>query len=199
MSPDADTNAALKLHVITASTRPERKGRAVAEWFLELARRDRRFHVEDVDLREVGLPLFDEPRHPRLQDYAHDHTKAWSAIVDRADAFVVVTPEYDHGPPSSLVNALQFLVKEWGYKPMGFVSYGGVSGGTRSTAALKPTVVVLRMMPVVEAVNVPFFSKLLNEETGAFEPGEVQEKAAAAMLDELARWGQALRELRAGL
>jgi NAD(P)H-dependent FMN reductase len=184
------------LAVITASTRPSRKGPSVAAWFAEQARRHGGFEIEPVDLAEVGLPLLDEPKHPRLGEYDHAHTRAWSAIVGRADAFVVVTPEYDHGPPAALVNALQFLVQEWGYKPMGFVSYGGVSAGTRAVNTLKQTVTALKMMPIPEAVSIPFFSQHLDQETGTFLPPEVQEDAAKLMLDELLRWAEALRPLR---
>src|SRR5690606_20059283 len=95
------------------------------------------FAVERVDLKEINLPLLDEPKHPRLGEYEHEHTKRWSATVTRADAFVFVTPEYDFGPPASLINALQYLVKEWAYKPVGLLSYGGVSAGLRSANALR--------------------------------------------------------------
>lgn len=189
-------NAAPLLQIITASTRDSRKGPLVAEWFLHQARRHDGFRTEAVDLRDVGLPLLDEPKHPRLQQYEHAHTREWSEVVDRADAFVLVTPEYDHSPPASLVNALQFLVKEWAYKPLGFVSYGGVSGGTRSAEITKLIATTLRMMPIPEAVSIPFFSKHIDEEAETFSPGEVQEKASAAMLDELLRWAAALRTLR---
>lgn len=101
-----------QLHVVVASTRPTRKGPAVADWFIGRACAHAAFDVERVDLAEVGLPVFDEPKHPRLRDYAHEHTRRWSATVDRADAFVFVTPEYDFGPPASLLNALQYLVHE---------------------------------------------------------------------------------------
>jgi NADPH-dependent FMN reductase len=70
-----------------------------------------------------------------------------SATVDEADAFVFVTPEYNHGPPASLVNALSYLHHEWHYKPVGFVSYGGVSAGTRSVEMTKQIVTTLKMMP----------------------------------------------------
>ena len=184
------------LQVVTASTRPGRKGPLVGDWFLEQARSHGKFEVEPVDLAEVDLPLLDEPKHPRLQQYEHEHTREWSRIVDRADAFVLVTPEYDHSPPASLLNALQFLVREWAYKPLGFVSYGGVSGGTRSAEITKLTATTLRMMPIPEAVHIPFFSKSIDPETGEFDPGEVQEKAAVVMLDELVRWTEALQRLR---
>lgn len=89
----------------------------VADWFIPIAESQGEFAVERVDLKDMNLPLFDEPKHPRLGEYEHEHTKRWSATVARADAFVFVTPEYDFGPPASLINALQFLVKEWAYKP----------------------------------------------------------------------------------
>lgn len=193
MRPD---NSRPTLQIVTASTRPTRKGPAVAAWFHEQARRHGRFEIEMVDLAEVALPMFDEPKHPKLGEYEHAHTLAWSATVSRADAFVVVTPEYDHGPPASLINALQYLVKEWAYKPMGFVAYGGVSAGTRSVSVLKMTAVALKMMPMVEAVTIPFFAHHLDPDTGAFRPPEVQESAAKVMLDELLRWTAALRTLR---
>ena len=184
------------LQVVTAATRPARKGRAVAGWALGQARAHGKFEVEDVDLAKVNLPLFDEPKHPRFAEYEHDHTKRWSATVSRADAFVFVTPEYDFGPPASLINALQYLVKEWAYKPCAFVSYGGVSGGTRGVQITKSTCTGLKMMPMFEAVSIPFFTQFFNADTGAFDPGETQAKAMSAMLDELLKWTQAMKPMR---
>lgn len=184
------------LQVIVASTRPSRQGPLLGAWFLERARAHGKFNVELVDLAEVNLPLLDEPAHPRLAQYEQQHTKAWSAVVDRADAFVFVTPEYDSSPPASLVNAVQYLVKEWAYKPVGFVSYGGVSGGTRGVQMTKQIVTTLKMMPLPEAVAIPFFTQHIDKETGAFDPGETQEKASVVMLDELFRWTGALKQLR---
>lgn len=184
------------LQVIVASTRPGRKGPAVADWFMRQAEAHGGFELERIALADIALPLFDEPRHPRLQQYEHDHTKAWSSTVARADAYVIVTPEYDHQPPAALTNALQYLVREWAYKPLGFVSYGGVSAGTRSVQPTKLLALALRMVPMVETVAIPFFSRHIDAETGAFDPGEVQEKPARAMLDELLRWTGALAQLR---
>jgi len=186
----------LKLQVIVVSTRDERKGPLVAAWFVEQARRHGGFEVEVTDLAQLGLPLFDEPRHPRLQQYEHEHTRQWSAIVQRADAFAFVTPEYNHGAPPSLVNALDFVLKEWAYKPAGFVSYGGVSAGLRGVQMSKQLVAALRMVPVVEAVSIPMFTQHVDAQTGRFDPGEVQEKAAVAMLDELRKISAALKPLR---
>ena len=187
----------LNLQVIVASTRPERKGGVVAAWFEKQARKHGKFSVELVDLADVALPVFDEPRHPRLREYEHQHTRDWSAIVARADAYVIVTPEYNYGSPPSLVNALDFVTGEWAYKAVGFVSYGGVSAGTRSVQMTKQIVSALKMVPLTEAVAIPFFAKHIDKESGVFDPGEVQEKASVMMLDELLKWSEALKPMRA--
>ena len=184
------------LQVIVASVRPSRVGSKVADWFIPIAEAQGAFAVERVDLKEINLPLMDEPKHPRLGEYEHEHTKRWSATVARADAFVFVTPEYDFGPPASLINALQYLVKEWAYKPVGLLSYGGVSAGLRSANALRVMITANNMMPLPGAVSIPLVGQLVNKETGLFEPGDVQVKASNAMLAELARWEQAMRVLR---
>src|SRR3954469_8832993 len=129
----------LKLHVIIASTRPGRVGLPIGNWFEGAARRHGKLEVRLVDLAEVRLPMFDEPRHPRFQQYEHAHTKAWSTIVAEADAFVFVTPEYNYSAPPSLLNALDYVFREWHYKPVGLVSYGGMAGGTRAAQMLKLT------------------------------------------------------------
>ncbi len=126
------------LQVIAGSTRPGRKGIAVAHWVAAQAEAHGGFDVELVDLADAGLPVLDEPNHPRLGQYTKDHTKAWSATISRADAFVFVFPEYNHSIPGGLKNAIDFLFHEWADKAAGLVSYGGVSAGTRSAAALKP-------------------------------------------------------------
>jgi NAD(P)H-dependent FMN reductase len=185
-----------QLHVILVSTRPGRVGAPVAAWFLALAERHGKFGIHLIDLATVNLPLLDEPHHPRLRQYEHEHTKAWSRTVDAADAFVFVTPEYNYATPPSLVNALDYLHHEWAYKPVGLVSYGGVSGGTRAAQMTKQIVTALRMMPLFEAVSIPFVSQYLDRERGVFAPPTLQEEAATTMLDELLRWTTALRPMR---
>ena len=183
-----------RLGVVICSTRPGRQGAIVATWVEGHARAHPRFATEVVDLAAVNLPLLDEPNHPRLKRYTQDHTRAGSARVAALDAFVFVTPEYDFSMPASLLNALQFLSAEWAQKACAFVSYGGVSGGTRSVQMAKQVITSLEMMPIPQAVAVPFFTKHIVD--GVFAPGEVQDKAAVAMLDALARWSAALATLR---
>jgi NAD(P)H-dependent FMN reductase len=184
-----------KLAVVVVSTREARVGPVIAEWFVARARAHAGFEVELVDLKTVALPLLDEPKHPRARDYQFDHTKRWSAIVDAAAAYAFVTPEYNYGVPPSLVNALDYLAREWAYKPVGFVSYGGVSGGTRSVQMAKQIITTLKMMPIPEAVTIPFFPQHVRD--GAFHATEQFEQAAKTMLDELVRWSSALAVLRA--
>lgn len=186
----------MKLQIIIVSTRGGRLGDIVGRWFHDRALEHGAFETEVVDLAEVDLPLFNEPRHPRLRQYEHAHTRAWSESVASADAFVFVTPEYNHVAPPSLINALDYLVQEWAYKPASFVSYGGVSAGLRAVQAVKPMLTALRMMPIPEAVSIPFFSQYVDREARTFDPGEVQAKAAVNMLDELHKWAAALRTLR---
>lgn len=186
----------LKLKVVVTSTRPGRVGLAVGRWFAGFAREKGNFEVALVDLVEVGLPLFDEPNHPRLGPYVHEHTKRWSAIVREADAFVFVLPEYNYFAPPSFVNAVDYLVHEWAYKPAGFVSYGGQSGGMRSMQSAKPILTSVRVMPIPEAVAIASVANHVSE--GVFAPEPPFEKAGHTMLDELHRWATALAPMRAG-
>ncbi len=140
-----------KLSVVVGSTRPGRVGLPVGQWFFERAKEHGKFEVDLVDLKMLNLPLIDEPKHPRLRDYQHEHTKAWSAIVQASDAFVFVTPEYNFSASPVLLNAIDYLFHEWAYKAAGFVSYGGVSGGIRAVQMPKPPLVVLQVMPTARS------------------------------------------------
>ncbi|SHI01191.1 NADPH-dependent FMN reductase [Pollutimonas bauzanensis] len=186
----------LKLQVIICSTRPGRVGPSVARWFNEVAARHAGFDTTLIDLADFNLPLYDEPLHPRLQKYENEHTKKWSASVSSADAYVFVTPEYNYCPPPAFGNSLNYLYNEWNYKPCGFVSYGGVSGGMRAVQLEKQLVTTLKMMPMVEGVAVPMVATLLDENRN-FKSNELIDNSAQAMLDELYKWAQALKPMRA--
>jgi NAD(P)H-dependent FMN reductase len=182
------------LLVVIASTRPGRAGLPVARWFCERAIAHGGFDVRVADLAELNLPLLDEPDHPRLGRYRHQHTRDWSATVAAADAVVVVTPEYNHGMTAPLKNAFDYLYREWNDKPLGVVSYGGVSGGLRAVQQIKQVAAALKLVPVTEAVAIPFARNLLVD--GRLQGDEALDGAATAMLDELARLGAALEPLR---
>ncbi|MEO5998280.1 MAG: NAD(P)H-dependent oxidoreductase [Chitinophagaceae bacterium] len=184
-----------KLKIIVASTRPGRKGPAIAAWMEEIAREHPSFEVSMLDLKEINLPFLDEPHHPRLQKYQQEHTKKWSSTIAEADAFIFVTAEYNYGYPAALKNALDFLFVEWNYKPVAFVSYGGIAGGTRSVQQLKQVVTAQKMMPIAESVNIPFFTKYIDDQE-KFNGDELQQKAADDMMKELAKWTEALKPMR---
>jgi NAD(P)H-dependent FMN reductase len=185
-----------QLMIVIASTRPGRIGLPVAEWFMQRAVGHGGFEVGLVDLAVLQLPLLDEPAHPRLRTYTKEHTRQWSTLVEEADAFVFVTAEYNHGYPAALKNAIDYLHNEWHYKPLGFVSYGGVAAGTRAVQQLKQVVAAIKLVAVVEAVNIPFVAQFLDDQ-GVVQANDVMEQAADAMLDELLRVQAALRPLRA--
>jgi NAD(P)H-dependent FMN reductase len=181
--------------IVIASTRPGRGGWPVAQWFVSRAGGHGGFDVEVLDLVEFKLPLLDEPNHPRLRQYVNPHTHQWSEKVGAADAFVFVTPEYNHGYPASLKNAIDYLHHEWRYKPVGFVSYGGVAAGTRSVEQLQQVVTAVKLFPLIEQVNIPFYQQFLDDER-VLQANEVMEQAAGALLDQLVKMEAALRPLR---
>jgi NAD(P)H-dependent FMN reductase len=185
-----------KLMILIASTRPGRIGLPVGEWIDAAAREHGGFDVDLADLAEIDLPFFDEPKHPRLREYTHQHTKDWSARVEAADAFVFVHPEYNYGLNAPLKNALDYLNAEWKYKPLGLVSYGGVSAGTRAAQMIKQVATTLGMFPIFQAVSIPFVAEFVGE-GGAIEPNPVMMKAAEGMFDELLRVSASFEQLRA--
>jgi NAD(P)H-dependent FMN reductase len=183
------------LMIVIASTRPGRIGLPVAQWFEAQAREHGAFEIEVADLAEIDLPFMDEPAHPRLKQYTKAHTRRWSAQVEAADAFAFVMPEYNYGFTAPLKNAIDFLHDEWKYKPVGLVSYGGVSAGTRAAQMLKQVVTTLKMTPLPEAVSIPFVSQFVDDD-GVIQPNPTMQQSASAMLDELVRVEAALRTLR---
>src|SRR5665213_2552336 len=183
------------LKIISSTVRPGRKGPIVGNWITGLAKQNGNFNVEFIDLGELNLPMMDEPNHPVMKMYKHDHTKKWSAKIDEADAFIFVTGEYDYNYPAPLRNALEYLNHEWGYKAAGIVSYGGVSAGTRATNSLKSDLSTFRIVPLQETVNFPFFNQNINDQN-EFVANETSLKAADSMFRQLLRWTKGLKLIR---
>lgn len=184
-----------KLMIIVGSVREGRIGLPIANWVRERVEQDGRFEIDWADLKEINLPLMDEPNHPSLGQYTRDHTKAWSKRVAEAEAFIIVQPEYNYSFTAGLKNALDYLFAEWYRKPLGTVSYGGTSGGTRSAAALRPTLGVLGLVPTTTNVELAGAANQITD-GGTFEPHNSQQKKLHAMLDELVQLGAALAPLR---
>ncbi|MFJ3421872.1 NADPH-dependent FMN reductase [Streptomyces sp. NPDC086082] len=175
-----------RLQIIVGSTRPGRRGPAVADWFLARAREHAGFDCELVDLAEVALPLLDEPRPPQHGKYEHDHTRRWSEIVSVADAYVFVVPEYNHSFNAATKNALDYLAGEWAGKPVAFVGYGGLAAGARAVQGLLPVVTALGMLPVAGSVHIPYVRRSFTT-SGRFEAAAGLEQSAVGVLDGLLR------------
>ena len=183
----------MRVAIIIGSTRPGRKAEAVAKWVHGIAKKRSNAEFELVDIQDFNLPLLDEPTPPSMAKYTKDHTKAWSAKIDSFDAFVFVTPEYNHGIPGALKNAIDFLYKEWNNKVAGFVSYGS-AGGTRSVESLRLVMAELQIADVRAQVTLSLSTDF--ESYTTFKPDPSHEKKVDTMLDQVIAWGGALKTLR---
>ncbi|WP_131741653.1 NADPH-dependent FMN reductase [Actinomadura roseirufa] len=180
--------------VILASTRPGRRGEAVARWALDLASRRDDAAFELVDLAANALPHVDEPVPPAMGRYTHPHTRGWARTVARYDGFVFVTPEYNHSVPGALKDALDRVYAEWNNKAAAFISYG-MDGGVRAVEALRPIMAALQMADVSAQVALNMHTDF----TGfrEFTPAPHQADALATLLDQVVTWSKALEPLRA--
>jgi NAD(P)H-dependent FMN reductase len=185
----------LRVAIILGSTRPGRKGEAVARWVYNIAKKQRSndAQFEYVDIKDFNLPLLDEPGIISQGQYTQDHTKKWSAKIDSFDAYVFVTAEYNHGIPGALKNAIDFLYREWNNKAAGFVSYGG-TGGVRAVEDLRLVMAELQVATVRAQVSLSLFTDFENFTT--FKPAPYQEQYVYTMLDQVIAWGTALKALR---
>jgi len=180
--------------IIVGSVRPGRAGLPVSRWVERVAAQHPDFEVDFVDLAELALPFMDEPNHPAKRAYTKPHTFAWSERVDAADAFVFVAPEYNHSYAPALANAIDFLSQEWWRKPVGFVSYGGVSAGSRGVASIEPVLTTVGLVKAGSNVEIPFIGTRVVDD--AFEPNEKESAILSKLLDELSTLAGALVPLR---
>ena len=184
----------LKVAIVVGSTRPGRKADAVAKWVHQIAATRDDAEYEIVDIEHYKLPLLDEPLSPFLRQYNNPHTKAWSEKIDSFDAFVFVTPEYNHGTSGALKNTIDFLFKEWNNKSAGFVSYGG-AGGVRAVENLRLVMGEVMVADVRAQVALSLLTDF--EAFTTFKPAPHHDKSVHAMLDQVVAWGNALKPLRA--
>lgn len=186
-------NQRLKVAIIIGSTRPGRNGEAVSRWIYEKAKNRDDAEYELVDIKDYNLPLLDEPIPPSMGRYSNEHTKIWSTKIDSFDAYVFVTPEYNHGIPGALKNAIDFLFKEWNNKVAGFVGYGS-AGGVRAVEQLRLVMAEVKVATVRAQVQLSLFTDFENFST--FKPHEIHVKSTNNMLDEVISWASAMKTLR---
>jgi NAD(P)H-dependent FMN reductase len=181
----------LRLVVVIASRREGRFGPTVANWFVEQVRGRGDLDLDVLDLAESALP-------DQLGGYGTPAPAAVAAVTPRlaaADAFVVVTPEYNHSYPASVKTLIDWHFSEWQAKPVGFVSYGGMSGGLRAVEHLRGVFAEVHAVTVRETVSFHGAWDRFGPDARPVDPAECA-AAAKAMLDQLAWWAHALREAR---
>ncbi|MEX8520182.1 MAG: NADPH-dependent FMN reductase [Leptothrix sp. (in: b-proteobacteria)] len=186
----------LNVAIILGSTRPGRNGEAVARWVQQIAAKRTDASYELLDLLDFHLPLLDEPVPPAMGRYSQPHTKVWSAKIASFDAFVFVTPEYNHGTSAALKNAIDYLYLEWNNKAAAFVSYGS-TGGVRAVEQLRLVMGELQVADVRAQVALSLFTDF--ENFSVFKPAPHHEKSVHAMLDQLVAWGGAMKTLRSAV
>ena len=179
--------------IILGSTRQGRKGEAVAHWFMHLAggREDATFEL--VDLRDWPLPFLDAPVPPASGHY-DPAARPWAEKIATADGFVFVLPEYNHGYPAVLKNAIDHIYHEWGKKPAAIVSYGSHAAGYRSAEQLRLVLIELAVAPIRAQVGIPRVWAAFDEQGNIHDTAH--NRAAGAVLDELIWWSTALKTAR---
>lgn len=183
----------MKVLIILGSTRPGRVGASVAEWFYEIASKRSDIDFELVDIADYNLPLLDEPAPPQANRYTKEHTKRWSKKIAEADAYVFVSPEYNHSVPGAFKNAVDYLFYEWNHKSIGFVTYGS-AGGARAVEHWRGVAGELKLADVRNSVLLQFDRDFDAENNPT--PSEKQVIAADEMLDDVISWGRALQSVR---
>ncbi|WP_426241441.1 NADPH-dependent FMN reductase [Nocardioides sp. LHG3406-4] len=184
------------VQVIIASTRPGRVGPAVAAWAAAKAEALGSFQVEVVDLADAGLPMLDEPNNPRARTYTRPHTHAFSDVIDRADGYIIVMPEYNHGYNAELKNAIDYLYHEWTNKPVGLVTYGGIAGGARAAQAIKPVLAAVKLIALPDDVPIPLVSSFIHDDgqERTFVPNAAIDGGMDHLLGSLETWVSIFRD-----
>jgi len=187
------------ISVIVGSTRPGRFSEKPARWIFRHLEKRAEVKARLLDLRDFPLPFFDQPVPPAMPGrppYEHDVVKRWTAEIARSDGFIIVSPEYNYGPPAVLKNALDWVYPEWNRKAVGFVSYGSALGA-RGVLQLRTTAIELQLAPVRSVVHVPT-AALWTHFNGGDVEGALEELAgqAGVLIDDLLWWANALKSAR---
>ncbi|HLC73672.1 MAG TPA: NAD(P)H-dependent oxidoreductase [Candidatus Nanoarchaeia archaeon] len=185
----------LKVQIILGSTRDGRSGEKVGNWIHNLALKRKDFTTEFIDLKDWDIKFIHDVNPPSIGKYSDPLVQKWAKKINEADAFIMVTPEYNHGYPAVLKNALDVIYKEWNNKPVTFVSYGGFVGGSRSVEQLRQVAIELQMAPIREAIFIPFIWQAFNED-GKLKNEEEYDKRVESMFNQLVWWANALKKAR---
>lgn len=188
----------MKLQIIFGSTREGRQGEKVALWVKEQVTLHKDVELDYVDLRDLKLPFFNEEMPPAMindGNYTNPIQKQWAERIGNADAYIIVTPEYNHSFPAVLKNALDYVYTEWNNKPVGFISYGGGASGSRAVEHLRTVVAELQMVSIRESLHLPLFQNSPFNEEGAMINPYVNQQFAS-FFKQLHWWSEALKTAR---
>jgi NAD(P)H-dependent FMN reductase len=193
-------NTSLHIKVIAGSTREGRFSDKAAAWIAEEIKKKEGVAVEVLDLRDYDMPFFNEPVSPsfKQEPYKNEAVARFTKKIEEGDAFVIVTPEYNHGTSAVLKNALDWVYQEWNNKPVAFMSYGSV-GGARAIEQLRLVAVELQMAPIRNSVHIPgeqYFPVVFGKADPSQLFSSMSEKAEA-MITQLLWWTRALKNARA--
>ena len=191
-------NTPLNIKVIAGSTREGRFSDKAAVWIAEEISKQEGVAVEVLDLRDYDMPFFNEPMSPsfKQEPYKNEAVARFTKKIEEGDAFVIITPEYNHGTSGVLKNALDWVYQEWNNKPVAFVSYGSV-GGARAVEQLRLNAIELQMAPIRNAIHMPFDVVMaVAKGTPDAEIFAPYAERAGGLLDQLIWWARALKEAR---
>lgn len=189
----------IRISVIVGSVRPQRFAEQPANWIADHLRRHSAVDTRILDLADYSIPMYEEllpPAYPGRPPFTNEVVVRWTAEIAASDGFVIVTPEYNHGYPPVLKNALDYVYAEWNRKPVAFIAYGEVAGA-RSVIHLRDVVATLGMASMQKDVQIPFSSLMVHYQGGdvAAELRKFDD-AASVMVDNLLWWTTALKEAR---
>lgn len=183
----------MHIQIILGSVREGRRSAPVAEWALKRASEHAGLTVELIDLKSWNLPMFSLAKFPSEGDYEDPLQQRWAETIARADGYVFVVSEYNHGYTAALKNALDYLYAEWNRKPASFIAFGNAEGA-RAVQQLRLVCVELEMAPLPTAVHLRGVAKKIVD--GVFKPEEAEEKRFGTMMDEWTWWAHALTTAR---
>jgi NAD(P)H-dependent FMN reductase len=187
----------INLKVILGSTREGRLGIKVFEWAKKILAGHKEFDTEFIDLKDWPIPFYDFPSSPAYGPLDSDIVKGFAAKIAEGDAFLILTPEYNHGYSAVLKNALDHVYKEWNNKPVAFISYGAAAGGSRAVEQLRLVAIELQMAPIREAILMPMFWESFDERGNMTNERYV--KTFETLLAQLLWWGNTLKQGREGM
>lgn len=185
-----------KIQVILGSIREGRNGEKVADWFMNTVKDFKDADIELVDLKDYPMPLFEDAESPLMRgtnQNANQDVQKWLDKINEADAYVFVTPEYNHGVPGPYKNAIDYGYAEWAEKPLGLVGYGAAGGGSRAVEHWRQIAAQLSMYDIYDHIIIVNVWAAFNEQGEIAEHADAQKETANKIVAKLTSLSNKLR------